>query len=217
MRFLVLPILLALAGVAGAARAQTIDTRNGDRMYGATSEHFGQTFTAPAGAAFLHAFSFFVYSNGDTHDAVYRGVLRAWDGGPTGPVLYASEQRVANTCCTPLEAQFLAGSVPVVPGNVYVAYIEQLAGSLAHTLPGDGLEDFADSYAGGTAIGGLCQPDPTSCTWYAQGFDREFVAQLSAAATVAPEPGTATLLGGGLAIAALARRRRTRSGARVAG
>lgn len=212
--------LLLLSVLAGVARAQTVDTRNGERIYGATSEHFGQTFTAPAGAAFLHVFSFFVYGNGDTHDAVYRGALRAWDGAPTGPVLYASELRVANTCCTPLEAQLLTGSVPVVPGNVYVAYIEQLAGRLAHTLPGNGLEDFADSYAGGNAIGGVCQPDPTSCTWYEQGFDREFIARFSASATVAPEPGAAALLGGGLAVGALARRRRTRSearGARVAG
>ena len=198
--------LVALLLPAVAA-AQTIDTRNADPLTTIASRPFGQTFTAP-GDLLLQRFAFFVTLGADA-ESRYRGVIVRWDGtAPVGPALYESEERVVG-CCAILETSFLTGGIAVTAGDVYAALIVPTAGAIAHALPGDGLGDYADTYAGGGAVSAACPTDLASCTFGVDAYDRAFVAQFSRATVVAPEPRAPLLLAAGaLGVGIAARRRR---------
>jgi hypothetical protein len=201
-------VLATVLGVR-AGHAQVIDTRTGESIGAVTLPHFGQSFTVPDGATALVGFSFVFASNGSLPSTV-RGVLMRWDGSQgVGPVRYASASRLAGPCCQLLEEAFVTNLLPVSAGEQYVAFIEQMDGTVVHGIAA--IDDaFVDSYAGGRSVQTSCTTTVVvACGWGSAAWDRDFVARFNST-TVVPEPRSVMLLasGGASCLALVARRRR---------
>lgn len=197
-----------------ALQAQTIDTRTtGELDYFVTTPNFGQTFTAPDGATFLHNYSFFFASNTSDEDAdvriTFRTYLRAVSGGEAvGDVLF-SEEREAALCCTQTEEVFDVGAIPVVAGTQYFAYVIPEDGSLVESVVAFG-GAYANSYAGGSyaQIQTSCAQLAQSCNLFENpDIDFAFTASFSSNASVVPEPDSLPLLLIGVSLIALKTRR----------
>ncbi len=193
------------------ARAQNIDTRTGQAIAQVTTPAFGQTFTAPLDATGMLGFSFFLATNGDGPPSTYRAYLMRWNGARgEGPVLYASAVRNAAACCSFVEASFVLADLPIVGGASYVAFIDQLSGTVINGGAAVG-GAFVNSYAGGSAVFTTCATTPTSCDWGIQASrDVEFTATFSRSAVV-PEPSTLALAAAGMSALIVIGRRRLRS------
>ena len=119
--------LLAAAGVAGPAAAETVistlaDENNTFAPFGCPDTGaYGQTVTVPAGESSLESFSFRMNLPAGQ---VFRGVVMAWDGdSATAPVLFESAPR--STAGTGMETvTFTTGGVPVVEGQLYVLFAQ---------------------------------------------------------------------------------------------
>ncbi len=192
-----------VAPVAAPLAAQTIDTRTGELVGVVTTPNFGQTFTAPAGATFLNAFSFFVHSNTALPAdplVTFRAYLRATNGTHAVGDLLFSEEREADACCSLPQERFLTGGIPVVAGEQYVAFLIPEGGTLTSGFASLG-GVTVNSYAGGQAIlmNAGCVTSVVACPLGSLGEqDQAFIAEFSGGATSVPEPSALVLLALGM-------------------
>ncbi len=204
-----------LIASATTVSAQTIDTRTtGELDYYVTTPNWGQTFTVPDGATFLHNYSFFFASNTSKENAdvriTFRTYLRAVSSGDAvGEVLF-SEEREAALCCTSVEELFDVGAIPVVAGTQYIAFVIPENGSLVESVVALGGAP-ANSYAGGSfaQIQVSCAQLAQSCSLFENSdLDYAFAADFSSSASVVPEPESLPLLLIGVAAIVVGTRRR---------
>ena len=147
--------LLAAAGVAGSAAAETIistlpEENATQRPFGCDDTGaYGQIVTVPVGESSLDSFSFRMDIPAGV---VFRGVVMAWDGDSAAdPVLFESAPR--STAGAGMETvTFITGGVPVVEGDEYLIFAQA---DCTVTPPGTGGPWGTvqpGTYDGGTAV-----------------------------------------------------------------
>lgn len=228
-RFPGIALALAIAGLVGTAtaRADTVIDITQQPQLGSWTP-FGESGTATYGQTFTVGSdrwlgSFSLYLQGElTSPISVRAYVQAWDGAMvTGPVLFRSAVTAYAGSSAPLELVFDALGTELQAGAKYVAYLSVSglstgstetvgmphSGDFGHDLLADGGFVWADN---GDDLDLLGQ------TWwdgFEMGNDVWFKATLASSAPLTPppavpEPASALLMLGGLALAAGTVRRR---------
>lgn len=191
---------------------------------GGNGTDFGQTFTAPVGFNTLDQFSFWFGNGANGSQLYFRAHLAVFHPATNtaGPDIFQSALVYGTSSNTLQHYVFNTGGSAVTAGVQYFAYVD--ASEYVTNVGGRaflGSDYVATPYAGGTfcynnSINGNAGNAQT-IGWVCGKSDIGFTATFSQEAdippvTAAPEPATLTLLGSGIAAAALfARRRKTRA------
>jgi len=200
-----------LAVSASIASAQNVSlSSNGSPIdgFGASANGgipaVGQTFTA--GDNYLTNFSFFLQNDTDTDpssvgsDLQFRAYVYGFDGSSaTGSALYTSPILSGSDATTFQQYLFDTGFTPVVPGNMYVAFLS----TSGITQNGLGFNAFAgsdDSYSGGNLVfdfgdNNFSDPNSIGVLQQSGAFSATFAASN---VTTTPEPSELALLATGL-------------------
>ncbi|MEP7001375.1 MAG: PEP-CTERM sorting domain-containing protein [bacterium] len=153
-------IAVAVLASPSTASAQLIGSSGGKTLccFGATSTHtYGQTITAPVGAAALQDFSFWLggslnYSGG-SRNFDFNAYVFDWDESAhhaSGAALFASAPISAPTGPGLTQIAVNTGNTPVIAGRSYIVMFsfDQLTNSGAGYVP-FAWSDDPNSYAGG--------------------------------------------------------------------
>ena len=126
-------------GAASVAMAQDINTRGGGFGAGANYET-GQTFTVPAGQAFISAYGFEYLTAPPPAGRVYTTYIYAWDPGTettTGPALHTGST-VTTTGVEPATIDVTpATPVAVTAGGTYVILLRYTGAPVELKAKGD--------------------------------------------------------------------------------
>ncbi len=180
---------------------------------------WGRTFYAPGRPSVLDSFSFWLadYVQGQSAGHSFRAYLMAWDSiaqRPAGPILYQSPTISGVTVPVwpsggpQVPFTFNVGGLADSPDQLFVAFVTSAGLPQAVTSSSPQVLTPARLLTLPGRMVGIHTVDFTSLTgttWYTPGADLAFSATFSV--SVAPEPKTWVMLGTGLVLIGLLRRR----------
>jgi hypothetical protein len=168
---------------------------------------YGETFTAPTnGDTNLSSFSLYMGSPDTAGTIVLHGGIGTWTGSAVGSVLYASPTvNYANSGFAQLI--FNTGGLQLTGGATYLMFIttlgEAASSGAANTVPGTAaIPGGSFAYNNGNDLGSGWSSSLTP--------DLAVTASFDAGGSAAPEPGSLTLFGAGIAGVLFLRRRPAR-------